>query len=111
MSYLFDIAQREMCRNENKCKYRKTANKCTIVHAIQEIKTEENIGISTLYVSKVTRSVESVLAGTYEPERALIDQESQTSFMTTRVARQLQLKIRKSTTTVSGLGASNSGRV
>lgn len=47
--------------------------------------------------------------GTMEPVRALIDQGSQSSFITTKTVQRLQLKQQKTQVTVSGLGGTNSG--
>lgn len=98
-----------------------TKKQSTNVQTITEDETQANPEISTLHVGNITRSGSVLLAtavvliknglGTVEPVRALIDQGSQASFITTRMAQQLRLKIHKTGATVSGLGASNSGVV
>lgn len=95
----------------------------TITENKLESKVEQKLDVSTLHVDNQNhaKSVNVLLAtaqvlvksgfGTFEPLRALIDQGSQTSFITTQAANKLNLKIRRTNATVSGLGATTSGVV
>lgn len=94
----------------------------TNVHANTEVnETESENNISTLHVDNSSESRKVLLAtaliriktgyGKFDTVRALIDQGSQSSFVTTRAAQRLKLKINRSNATVSGLGTTNSGVV
>lgn len=113
-------------QKKNLCVYGRETKTGYIVAGCQGSKMRQGTiqlgsDLSSLHVGKSLGSINVLLAtarvlvksafGTVEPLRALIDQGSPTSFITTQAANRLRLKIMRTTAMVSGLGATTSGVV